>query len=569
MKKIKFARLYTNEGKDITSQAWDAYPRPQMKRDSFFSLNGPWELRTGEGKKEIINVPFPPESILSGICRSMGKYPVLYYRKVFTLPKDFIKDRVLLHFGAVDQYARVKLNGTLIGEHRGGYEPFTFDITDKLLERNLLEVEASDELENHVLPYGKQRRKRGGMWYTPISGIWQSVWLESVCENYVKSLKIDVGVNYVEIKADAPDGTIIVKAPHTRSEHEFKNGHAHIKIKNPRLWSPEDPYLYKFVLRAGDDEVESYFAMRTLEIQDVDGRKRLCLNGKPYFFHGLLDQGYYSDGIYLPASPESYTKDIMLAKSMGFNTLRKHIKIEPEYFYYECDRLGMIVFQDMVNNGKYSFFKDTVLPTIGFKRLPDTWRRRAVKKAFVSEMKKTVNQLYNHPCICYWTIFNEGWGQFDADEMYEQLRRLDHSRFIDTTSGWFKKKESDVDSMHVYFKPVKLKPSKKPIVLSEFGGYSYNVADHVYNPNKTYGYKKFESKEAFENDLIKLYEEQIVPNIANGLCASIYTQLSDVEDETNGIMTYDRKVCKADGDELRSIALKLQKAVQKRKGRRK
>ena len=557
MKKIKFARLYTNEGKDITSQAWDAYPRPQMKRDSFFSLNGPWELRTGEGKKEIINVPFPPESILSGICRSMGKYPVLYYRKVFTLPKDFIKDRVLLHFGAVDQYARVKLNGTLIGEHRGGYEPFTFDITDKLLERNLLEVEASDELENHVLPYGKQRRKRGGMWYTPISGIWQSVWLESVCENYVKSLKIDVGVNYVEIKADAPDGTIIVKAPHTRSEHEFKNGHAHIKIKNPRLWSPEDPYLYKFVLRAGDDEVESYFAMRTLEIQDVDGRKRLCLNGKPYFFHGLLDQGYYSDGIYLPASPESYTKDIMLAKSMGFNTLRKHIKIEPEYFYYECDRLGMIVFQDMVNNGKYSFFKDTVLPTIGFKRLPDTWRRRAVKKAFVSEMKKTVNQLYNHPCICYWTIFNEGWGQFDADEMYEQLRRLDHSRFIDTTSGWFKKKESDVDSMHVYFKPVKLKPSKKPIVLSEFGGYSYNVADHVYNPNKTYGYKKFESKEAFENDLIKLYEEQIVPNIANGLCASIYTQLSDVEDETNGIVTYDRYIVKVNRERMSELAKKL------------
>lgn len=557
MKKIKFARLYTNEGKDITSQAWDAYPRPQMKRDSFFSLNGPWELRTGEGKKEIINVPFPPESILSGICRSMGKYPVLYYRKVFTLPKDFIKDRVLLHFGAVDQYARVKLNGTLIGEHRGGYEPFTFDITDKLLERNLLEVEASDELENHVLPYGKQRRKRGGMWYTPISGIWQSVWLESVCENYVKSLKIDVGVNYVEIKADAPDGTIIVKAPHTRSEHEFKNGHAHIKIKNPRLWSPEDPYLYKFVLRAGDDEVESYFAMRTLEIQDVDGRKRLCLNGKPYFFHGLLDQGYYSDGIYLPASPESYTKDIMLAKSMGFNTLRKHIKVEPEYFYYECDRLGMIVFQDMVNNGKYSFFKDTVLPTIGFKRLPDTWRRRAVKKAFVSEMKKTVNQLYNHPCICYWTIFNEGWGQFDADEMYEQLRRLDHSRFIDTTSGWFKKKESDVESMHVYFKPVKLKPSKKPIVLSEFGGYSYNVAEHVYNPNKTYGYKKFESKEAFENDLIKLYEEQIVPNIANGLCASIYTQLSDVEDETNGIVTYDRYIVKVNRERMSELAKKL------------
>jgi len=559
MKQNKFAKLYTNEGKESTGQSWNVYPRPQMKRKSFFSLNGPWEFWCNEGKKEIINVPFPPESLLSGINRDMGKYPTLHYRKVFSLPKDFIKDRVLLHFGAVDQYARVKLNGVLIGEHKGGYDAFYFDITDKLLEKNILEVEACDELENRVLPYGKQRRKRGGMWYTPISGIWQTVWIESVVDNYIKNLKIDVGVNYVEIRADAPDGVVILKATHNKTEHEFKNGRAYIHLKSPHLWSPEDPFLYKFVLRAGQDEVESYFAMRTLEINEVDGYKRLCLNGKPYFFHGLLDQGYYSDGIYLPASFENYTKDIMLAKSLGFNTLRKHIKIEPEYFYYECDRLGMIVFQDMVNNGKYSFFRDTALPTIGFKRLPTLFapRRRSVKKAFVSGMQKTVKQLYNHPCICYWTIFNEGWGQFESDKMYALLHKLDPSRFIDSTSGWFKKKESDVESIHVYFKPVKLKPSKKPIVLSEFGGYSLNCQDHVFNTKRTYGYKKFEEKDAFEGALIKLYDDEIVPAIKKGLCAAIYTQLSDVEDETNGLVTYDRYITKVSREKMLELAEKL------------
>ncbi len=559
MKQNKFTRLYTAEGKSIVGQPWDVYPRPQMKRKSFFSLNGEWELSYGEREREKIIVPYPPESILSGLGKDMGKYPVLKYRKIFSLPKSFIKDRVILNFGAVDQICKVKLNGVLIGEHRGGYDSFSFDITTSLLEKNILEVEVTDELENKVLPYGKQRRKRGGMWYTPVTGIWQTVWLESVPNVYIKDLKIDTGVSYVEISADSPDGIIVLKTPHSKIEHEFKNGKAHIAIKNPRMWSPSDPYLYKFILKAGEDEVESYFAIRTLEIKEIDGVKRICLNGEPYFFHGLLDQGYYSDGIFTPASPENYTRDIQAMKALGFNTLRKHIKIEPEYFYYECDRLGMIVFQDMVNNGSYSFLRDTAMPTIGLGKLATIFTRRtqAQKQAFILGMKRTVKQLYNHPCVCYWTIFNEGWGQFDSDKIYEALHKLDNTRIIDSTSGWFKKRESDVESLHVYFKPVKLKPSKRPIVLSEFGGYSYNVKDHVFNTSKTYGYKKFDNREDFEKALLDLYENEIIPNISKGLCASIYTQVSDVEDETNGLITYDRVITKVSRERMLELAEKL------------
>ena len=559
MKDNKLARLYTTEGKSITGQPWDAYPRPQLKRKSYFSLNGEWDFWSGNGERETILVPYPPESILSGINRDMGKFPTLKYRKIFTLPPSFIKDRVILNFGACDQIAKVKLNGVLIGEHKGGYDPFSFDITENLLERNILEVEVTDELENKILPYGKQRRNRGGMWYTPVSGIWQSVWLESVCESYIKSIRIETGINYADIIADAPNGVVTLKTPYGKHDVKFENGRAHITFKSPRMWSPEDPYLYTFTLKAGEDEIESYFAIRTLEIKEVDGRNRLCLNGEPYFFHGLLDQGYFSDGIFIPAAPESYTRDIQTAKTLGFNTLRKHIKIEPEYFYYECDRLGMIVFQDMVNNGTYSFMRDTALPTIGMSGFAKLFsgEKPSVKKAFLESMKKTVNQLYNHPCVCYYTIFNEGWGQFDSDKTCEQLRKLDKTRFIDTTSGWFKNKESDVESLHVYFKEVKLPNTKKPIVLSEFGGYTYNVKDHVFNPYKTYGYKKYESQEEYEKGIIELYERDVVPHIQNGLCASIYTQLSDVEDETNGLITYDRHIIKVDKEKMQELATKL------------
>ncbi len=557
--KDTFVTLYTPEGEALSGQPWKTYPRPQMKRDSYFCLNGVWDFYADKGK-ETITVPFPPESALSGVERRMTSSSPIKYERVFTLPEGFVKDRVLLHFGAVDQKTTVFLNGKQVGVHVGGYDAFSFDVTDFLQEKNTLTVECIDDLESHILPYGKQREKRGGMWYTPVTGIWQTVWMESVPLDYIRGLTIHVGADFAEITASGvQNGMVTLQTPEGEITASLNNGRARIELQNPRQWSPEDPYLYPFTVTAGEDSVTSYFALRTLEIKTVDGLPRLCLNGKPYFFHGLLDQGYYSDGIYTPASPQNYTRDILEMKALGFNTLRKHIKVEPEQFYYECDRLGMVVFQDMVNNGHYSFFRDTALPTVGIKKLPDRWmhRKKQTRAWFLEGMKTTVKQLYNHPCICYWTIFNEGWGQFDSAAAYQKLKELDSSRFIDATSGWFQGEKSDVKSLHVYFKPVKIRPRHRPVVLSEFGGYSYQPKGHVFHPGKPYGYRFFEEQQDFENALIKLYETEIIPAIDKGLCSAIYTQVSDVEDETNGLVSYDRKVIKVSEERMLEIAKKL------------
>ena len=565
----RIIHLLTPEGEDLQRDPqiipWDVYPRPQMKRDSFLCLNGEWEVTVNGEAPRAIRIPFCPESLLSGLCIPPSDVVTMDYRKTFTLPEDFSKRRVLLHFGAVDQIATVSLNGCSIGSHTGGYEAFSFDVTDYLQDNNELIVEVSDELKSHTLPYGKQRADRGGMWYTPVSGIWQTVWLESVPETYVKSLRIDTDGDTATILAEgATDGTVTVTTPAGDLIFPLAEGKATVKIPSPRYWCPEDPYLYEFTLEAGEDRVSSYFALRTLEIKQVGGIPRLCLNGRPYFLHALLDQGYWSDGIYTPATPDGYEKDILAMKELGFNTLRKHIKVEPEQFYYDCDRLGMLVMQDMVNNGHYSFFRDTVLPTVGLKKLKDKrlHRDKATRAAFFKGMEATVNQLRNHPCIVYWTIFNEGWGQFDSQTAFERMKELDSTRFIDTASGWFKGADSQVDSEHIYFKPVKLKYSEKPMVLSEFGGYSYKPEGHVANPVNTYGYRFFKEQADFESALVRLYEDEIIPAVGQGLCGAIYTQVSDVEDETNGLLSYDRRVCKVSTLPMKAIAEKLNKAIE-------
>lgn len=557
MKKIK--HLYTKEGEALRGDEYDVYPRPQLKRDSFYSLNGRWSLTYGKGEKININVPYPPESILSGVFKDMGKDPILVYERKFTLPCGFKRDRVIINFGAVDQICQVYVNGNFVGKNEGGYNSFSFDITEHLQDENTVTVKVKDCLSTRDLPYGKQTYSRGGMWYTPVSGIWQSVWLESVPSEYVKSMRIYTSERGARIYFTGIDeGTLTLDCEKDRS-FAIDHGICDVEIENPHLWSPSDPYLYYFTVNAGEDTVRSYFAIRTLEIKTVGDYPRICLNGEPFFFHAVLDQGYFSDGIYTPATPKAYEEDILRMKELGFNTLRKHIKVEPEWFYYDCDRLGMIVFQDFVNNGSYSFLRDTAFPTVIAKRFPESLMRRSrkQKQCFISHMEKTVNQLFNHPCVCYWTIFNEGWGQFDSDKMYDRLKSLDSSRIIDSTSGWFKKKNSDVESLHIYFKKVKLPKSERPIILSEFGGYSYKVKDHVANDKKTYGYKLYEDQGEFQRGLSALYLEEIVPAISKGLCGSVYTQLSDVEDETNGIYTYDRKECKVDKDVMLQIAEKL------------
>ena len=535
---------------------WNIYPRPQMKRNSFLNLNGLWDFAVGDGDYDRqIRVPFCPECLLSGIDEHFPEGAALRYRRRFALPEGFHKGRVLLHIGAADQKAEVFLNNVRIGKHTGGYESFALDITGALWEEeNELVILCTDNLYDKTQPYGKQVMKRGGMWYTPVSGIWQTVWLESVPERYIEKLNIENRGYSVTVSVE-PKLAGKVTVPEL-GEFALEDGAVTITPEEPKLWSPETPYLYDFSVECGEDRVESYFAIRSLEVKEVDGCRRLCLNGKPYFFHGLLDQGYWPDGLFTPAAPECYAEDILAMKRLGFNTLRKHIKVEPEEFYYQCDKLGMVVFQDMVNNGRYNFFRDTALPTVGLQKLPDKKlnKDRATRREFIRQMKTTVAQLKNHPSICYWTIFNEGWGQFDSDNVYEQFLKLDNTRFIDTTSGWFRRKKSQVDSRHVYFRPVRLTAGEQPLVLSEFGGYTYKPEGHVFNTEETYGYGKFDNMEAYADAVEKLYLTEVLPAIGRGLCAAIYTQVSDIEDETNGILTYDRKVCKLDEKRMADVA---------------
>jgi len=320
------------------------------------------------------------------------------------------------------------------------------------------------------------------------------------------------------------------------------------------LQSAENPYLYSITFEFEDDRVESYFAVRTVNIQTIDGYKRICVNGKPVFLNGVLDQGYFEDGLFTPESPEEYKKDILRMKELGFNTLRKHIKVEPELFYYFCDSLGMYLVQDMINNGPYSFFKDTLLPTLGFKlNDKNRYKNEEQKQWFKLSAFETQNFLHNNPSVIMYTVFNEGWGQTDSDEIGDELKEKDPSRIYDYTSGWFKQKNSDLDSLHIYFRTKNLKAGQKPLFLSEFGGFSREVHGHIWNPKKSYGYGKCNDEKDLTDRIIKVYEKMIVPGISKGLCGSIYTQLSDIEDEINGFYTYDRQICKVDKERLSSF----------------
>jgi len=549
-----------------TETSWETeYPRPQMKRESFISLSGEWELYTESKKCEgfigNIKVPFPPESRLSGIGRELKKGEKYVYKRNFEVKEQGKGKRILLHLGAVDQIAEVYINGKKTGEHTGGYLPFTLDITDiVVVGENSITVKVTDTLDTDV-PYGKQRKKRGGMWYTPISGIWQPVWLEYVPDNYISSIKITPTLD--SLRVDTVGGkaekTLIIEG----DEYKYSGDSITVKINAPNLWTPETPYLYEFTLTDGEDRLVSYFALRTVSIEKRGDTPYICLNGEPYFFHGLLDQGYFSDGIYLPATPFGYEFDIKEMKKLGFNMLRKHIKIEPDIFYYYCDKYGMIVFQDMVNSGRYSFIVDTALPTVGLKKGITHRASRRRREIFEKDAEGTVELLYNHPSVCYYTVFNEGWGQYDADRVTEKLRTLDKTRVWDATSGWFTEKNSDVRSEHVYFKKLDLRSDKeKPLVLSEFGGYSYKVEGHSFNLDKTYGYKFFTEKENFEDALESLYRDEVIPMIERGLSATVLTQVSDVEDETNGLMTYDRQEIKIDTKRMSNVSSDVYKTFE-------
>lgn len=502
----------------------DRYPRPQMRRDSFQSLDGEWILNGNR-----ICVPYPPQAPASGYSGDQTATQLLY-RKHFTFKRE--NDRVVLHFGAVDQVASVTLNGIQIGRHEGGYLPFSFDITEAVKEgENELWVECEDRLDP-MYPYGKQTQHPGGMWYTPFSGIWKSVWLEQVPDCYIRDVKITPDLHGVTLDVDG----------------EIQR----IEIENPILWTPDNPYLYRHTIQKGTDRVEIYFALRTVEICEINGVNRVCLNGKPFFLHGILDQGYYVPGL-CTATLEEYEKDILSMKALGFNTLRKHIKIEDESFYYLCDRHGMLVIQDMVNSGEYSFFRDTALPTVGYRKNDKNGLTGDRKEFWLRHSEETIVHLYNHPSVIVYTLFNEGWGQFESDAAYDRFQKTDPTRLYDSTSGWFHQSRSDFDSRHIYFRTPKLKPGKRPLLLSEFGGYSWAVDGHTF-ARKKYGYGACNSREALTARIIEAYEKMVLPAIQSGLCGSIYTQVSDIEDEINGLMTYDREILKVDADALLRLA---------------
>ena len=544
---------------------WNVYPRPQFKRDSYICLNGLWDFSITSADSldteysEKVLVPFPPESYLSGIERRIPKNAYLAYRRFFTLPDGFLKDKLILHFGAVDQECSVYINGKLAGKNKGGYIPFSFDITELTKDgENELCVIARDTLSKKFT-YGKQKDKRGGMWYTPVSGIWQTVWLESTPANPINSIRINPTQSGAKITINSTSNEKKLTLKCDGTVYEFEGDSVTVEPSEPKYWSPENPYLYEFTIETENDKIESYFAIRTLEIKDINGTPRTCLNGKPYFFSGLLDQGYFPDGIFLPPTPAGYEDDILTAKRLGFNMLRKHIKIEPMYFYYLCDKLGIAVFQDMVNNSSYSFILDTVLPTIGFKKEHRTLRHKNVetREFFISEMEKTAELLYNTPSICLYTVFNEGWGQFSSDENYERMKKLDSTRFVDATSGWFWGTKSDFDSRHIYFKaPSRKNPDGRVFYLSEFGGFSLRLEGHLFG-ERNYGYSIYKDKESFSDAVSELYINDTANLIKDGLSATVYTQLSDVEDETNGLITYDRREVKIDEDKIREANASL------------
>lgn len=547
------------------------YPRPQFVRDSYFSLNGRWRFEVSQSEKiphrimgDII-VPFSPETELSGVCRKIQPNEFMFYEKTFVLPSGFNKGRVFINFGAVDQIADVYLNDKFVGSHTGGYTPFKFEITPYLNDEgcnNTLVVRVRDFSDTKYYSRGKQKLKSGGIWYIAQSGIWQSVWLESTPVSYLERVKITPDfdracVNFEYFGSDGVDKSVEVSIYDGENLVARTKGHT-VYIDDFKPWSPENPFLYNVEFCAFGETVKSYFAMRKFSVdKDSDGVWRLFLNNQPYFHNGLLDQGYYPDGLLTPPSNQAMEQDILFAKNAGFNMLRKHIKIEPLLWYHYCDVHGIIVWQDMVNGGEKYGLETNVIPFVNIK-LDDTnyknfnRENEEGRQLYYQELEETVNYLYNCPCIAVWVPFNEGWGQFDSAKVYSKLQLMDMTRIIDTASGWHDMGRTDVISKHIYFTPIKVKKGDKPYVLSEFGGLGLKIKNHTFS-DKMFGYKIFRSKETLTKAYEKLYEKVIIPQITDGLSATVYTQLTDVEEELNGLMTYDREIIKIDMEKLKKI----------------
>ena len=594
-------QLYTRWGKNLDrDHVLEEYPRPLLMREDYQILNGWWDYAFTIDYKQPqqyegrILVPFSPETALSGVGRQLKPDEYLWYRRNFDLPgwdREKGQNRILLHFGAVDQSCEVRINGHKVKRHTGGYLPFEVDISRYAQESaNELIVAVKDLSDTSYHSKGKQKLNAGGMFYTAQSGIWQTVWLEKVPETYIKEIKtvpdiekkiirIKVSSSYstdeknvdklsrnlpIEIKIRKPGlyPDPVVKPSQISTEDMLETAvqavsdkWIEIPIESISLWNCETPYLYYFEVKLGDDRAISYFAMRkfSLETKVHEEFPRICLNGEVQFQNGVLDQGYWPESLYTPPSDAAMIFDIREMKKTGFNMVRKHLKIEPQRWYYHCDRLGIVVWQDMVNGGSYykHWFVTYGATLLSWLRIPmrDVYPRLLSREAkagrleFIWEMKETIRLLGNHPSIAAWVIFNEGWGQFQTEDMTRIVRRLDPNRLIDQASGWFDQGGGDFSSLHNYFFKLFIRPEReRASVLSEFGGYSYREPGHCAK-EKLYGYGICKNKKDLEKRFLERWSgvRNLIPQ---GLSASIYTQWTDVEEEVNGVFTYDREVRK-------------------------
>lgn len=577
-KPMALQQLTTPWGENLTDKPWQEYPRPQFVRKSYINLNGHWDYAITKNEyfptsyHGKILVPFSPESPLSGVNRQLNPGEYLFYKRTFSLTKSFVKDIVLLHFGAVDCICDVFVNGKNVCHHVGGYNAFSADITPALVDgENILVVRVQDFTDTSYHTNGKQSTHRKGMWYTPQSGIWQTVWMESVPKQYIESVKIisdydNACVKILPTCSTAESVTCVVLDGD--KEIAKADGKGEVVVQLPadfKSWSPNSPFLYNLKLITRRDEVMCYFGMRKFGYARFGKYLRLTLNNQPIFHNGLLDQGYWSDGLYTAPSDDALVFDIQKMKDLGFNMLRKHIKVEPMRWYYHCDRLGMLVWQDMPSGGtKQHKWYTLIAPNIGIDKVKDSNYRFFSRKSeqsraqFWTEYKEMLNQLYNCVSIAMWVPFNEAWGQFDASQVASWTKQFDPTRTVDHASGWHDQGGGDIKSQHVYFKPVRLARDKNRVVcLTEFGGYVYKDMAHSFNPDHTYSYKTFKTQDKFNQGLKKLFERDVIRLIPKGLSASVYTQVTDVEDEVNGIYTYDRKVLKVDAEMIKQINEKI------------
>ena len=543
------------------------YPRPQMVRDSYLCLNGTWNLRflsDGDNAEDKpILVPYSPESVFSGVERTLQAHETMLYSIHVDFPDvDFSKERLLLHFGAVDYRAIVFIDKEQVTEHIGGYLPFSVEVNKASFD---LDVSVQDPGDSREISRGKQSSNPGGIWYPKTSGIWQTVWMEKVPRSYIQDIRILPDLNGFYLTIHMNDETVDkAMVSIDGREVEIKtNEKQYIKIDDPHLWSPDNPYLYNFDITAGEDKVSSYVGLRTFGIGlNEKGQNVLLLNNKPFFHHGLLDQGYYKGGYYTPSDDKDFIYDISMMKKLGFNTMRKHIKVEPLRWYYHCDRLGMLVWQDMVSGGGKYKAKVVNVPLLFGSFLKDDkydkFAREDVHERDVWEEEAygTVDHLYNCTSIAMWVPFNEGWGQFDSKRITDNIRKLDGSRTIDHASGWHDQGIGDFRSLHVYFKPYRYREDKlgRPVILSEFGGYGLDLSLHE---KKAFTYKHYSTIEKLTKGIVELYEKQIIPAKQQGLAASIYTQVSDVEQEVNGLLSYDRKTVKVVEKDIAAMSERL------------